>query len=56
MKSKKFVGLMSSSLLLVGCLGSVLALPAIAGIINLGTPLHRGTEIDGTPWEWDGIN
>lgn len=27
---------------------------SIAGIIDVGTPTHQGTEIDATPWEWDG--
>lgn len=24
--------------------------------VNVGTPRHQGTEIDGTPWEWNGSN
>lgn len=52
MKINNIAGLIGSSFLVV----SVLSLPAIAGIINIGTPLYQGTEIDGTPWEWTGEN
>jgi len=29
---------------------------AFAGATNVGTPTYKGTEIDGTPWEWTGNN